>query len=181
MRLDRAKVARENDFSVGTMAKLQPTAENGSARRDVLAWKLLAIGMEPGWSGSGSSWSWRSPLDFESGCRYPPRTCVLGKVQPSLRDWSCSEPLPSTGCWAKFSRPFGTGSNVLLACRLSLRPVACPYGPSIAAAREKYLDESVQPSAQCLARLTVSGACLRERIFTGFVCLQRRDPLDGYN
>jgi hypothetical protein len=57
-------------------------------------------------------------VDVELGCRYP-RTCVLGNVQPSLRDWSCSEPLPSTACWAKFSRPFGTGSNIPLACRLS--------------------------------------------------------------
>jgi hypothetical protein len=32
----------------------------------------------------------------------------MGNVQPSLRDWSCSEPLPSTACWAKFSRPYGT-------------------------------------------------------------------------
>src|ERR1700691_5483039 len=63
--------------------------------------------MEPGWLGSEPSWPSRLPVAVELGCRYP-RTCVLGNVQPSLRDWSCSEPLPSTACWATFSRPYGT-------------------------------------------------------------------------
>jgi hypothetical protein len=38
-----------------------------------------------------------------------PRTDVLGIPQSSLRDWGCWQRIPSTACWAKFSRPFGTG------------------------------------------------------------------------
>jgi hypothetical protein len=70
-----------------------------------------------------------------------PRTCVLGNVQPSLRDWSCSEPQPSTACWAKFSRPFGTGFR----CFLGLSLV--PYGLSIAAVREINLDKTAPKQA----------------------------------
>ena len=60
----------------------------------------------------------RIKLVFELACGpgvvwSVPRTCVLGKIQPSLRDWSCSEPLPSTACWAKFNRPCGTDPGTL--------------------------------------------------------------------
>src|SRR6266702_4454148 len=41
--------------------------------------------MEPGWSGSESSSSSRSPVGVELGYRYS-RTCVLGNVQPSPFD-----------------------------------------------------------------------------------------------
>jgi hypothetical protein len=76
-------------------------------------------------------------VDVELGCRYP-RTCVLGNVQPSLRDWSCSEPLPSTACWAKFSRPRSTSSGQALRDWFQYCPglPLVPYGLSIAAVRE---------------------------------------------
>ena len=57
------------------------------------------------------------PLSYLAGTQ----DWVLGKIQPSpfdkLRAGSaglpCPEPLPSTTCWARFSRPYGTGSDTL--------------------------------------------------------------------
>ena len=42
------------------------------------------------------------------------RDCVLGNIQPSLRDWFVLEMIPRTSSWATFSRPFGTGTDTTL-------------------------------------------------------------------
>jgi hypothetical protein len=48
-----------------------------------------------------------------------PRTDVLGNLQSSLRDWFWWERIPSTACWAIFSRPCGTGTDTTLMAGLS--------------------------------------------------------------
>jgi hypothetical protein len=93
--------ADDVEKAIRTSSHLQPRDEMkfgvaANGRKFMTCGRTKARGLKPGFC-----WA------VELGCRYP-RTCVLGNVQPSLRDWSCSEPLPSTACWAKFSRPFGT-------------------------------------------------------------------------
>jgi hypothetical protein len=53
------------------------------------------------WATSTSAWAIRDS-------RQPPRTCVLGHSQPSLRDWSLAHANPGLTSWATLSRPYGT-------------------------------------------------------------------------